>query len=121
MVQFSVVILLHAHYEHWPSRHRSTPSTPWISFSSPRDPLKYYQSSTISFDFITCSTIFAFPKSQQNSSLKTGRERTAEDRRHAEQTGYNNNETTIDDNPVPLGVLDYTKERYDVQMELSFE
>ena len=41
--------------------------------------------------------------------------------RHAEQNGYNNNETTIDDNPVPLGVLDYTKERYDVQMELSFE
>jgi hypothetical protein len=51
-----------------------------------------------------------------------GRKRTAEDRRrHAEQNGYNNDETTVDDNPVPQDVLDYTKERYHVQMELWFE
>jgi hypothetical protein len=31
-----------------PQRHRSTPSTPWISFSSPWDPLTYRS------DFITC-------------------------------------------------------------------
>ncbi|KAK3935358.1 hypothetical protein QBC46DRAFT_453540 [Diplogelasinospora grovesii] len=51
-----------------------------------------------------------------------GRKRTAEDRRrHAEQNGYNDDEATVDDNPVPRDVLDYTKERYDVQMELWFE
>jgi hypothetical protein len=51
--------------------------------------------------------------------MKMGRERTADDRRRqAEQNGYNNDEKTVDDNPVPLGLLDYTKKRYDVQMEL---
>ena len=40
---------------------------------------------------------------------------------HAEQNGYNDDETTVDDNPVPRAVLDYTKERYHVQMELWFE
>ncbi|KAK4032828.1 hypothetical protein C8A01DRAFT_50461 [Parachaetomium inaequale] len=53
-----------------------------------------------------------------------GRKRTAEDRRrHAEQNGYIDDETAaaVDDNPVPRYILDYTKERYDVQMELWHE
>ncbi|KAK3939116.1 hypothetical protein QBC46DRAFT_365016 [Diplogelasinospora grovesii] len=48
-----------------------------------------------------------------------GRKRSAEDRRrHAEENGFNDDDTDVDDNPVPRDVLDYTKERYDVQMEL---
>ena len=44
-----------------------------------------------------------------------GRKRTAEDRRrHEERNGYNGDETTVDDNPVPRDVLDYAKERYHV-------
>jgi hypothetical protein len=64
--------------------------------------------------FITCSTIFAFPISQQKSSLKISGERIAENRRLVEQNGYNNNKISIDDNLVLLRVLDYTKEKYDV-------
>lgn len=43
---------------------------------------------------------------------------TEETRRLAEQDGYNDDETTVDNNPVPRDILDYTKERYGVQMEL---
>ncbi|KAK3939345.1 hypothetical protein QBC46DRAFT_364849 [Diplogelasinospora grovesii] len=51
-----------------------------------------------------------------------GRKRTAEDRRkHAEENGYDDDEDAVDDNLVPRDVLDYTKGRYDVQMELWFE
>jgi hypothetical protein len=40
------------------------------------------------------------------------RKRTAKDRRRlAEENRYNDDETTVDDNPVPRIVLDYTKER----------
>lgn len=51
-----------------------------------------------------------------------GKKRTAEDRRRlAEQNGYNDNDTAVDDNHVPRNVLDYTKGKYDVQMELWLE
>jgi hypothetical protein len=51
-----------------------------------------------------------------------GRKRTAEDRRRlAEENGYDDDDSDVDDNPVPRDVLDYTKERYDVQMELWLE
>ncbi len=51
-----------------------------------------------------------------------GRKRTAEERRrHAEENGFNDDDTDVDDNPIPRDVLDYTKGRYDVQMELWLE
>ena len=50
---------------------------------------------------------------------RVGRQRTAEDRRrYAEENGYNDNDAEVDDSPVPRQVLDYTKERYNVQMDL---
>ncbi|KAK0707790.1 hypothetical protein B0H67DRAFT_495372 [Lasiosphaeris hirsuta] len=51
-----------------------------------------------------------------------GRKRTAEEkRRYAEDNGFNDDDTDVDDNPIPRDVLDYTKERYDVQIELWLE
>lgn len=51
-----------------------------------------------------------------------GKKRTAEERRiYAEQNGFEDNDADIDDDPVPRAVLDYTKERYKVQMELWHE
>ena len=50
-----------------------------------------------------------------------GRKRTAEDRRrHVEQNSYIDDKmaVAVDANPVLQDVLDYTKERYNVQMEL---
>ena len=70
--------------------------------------------------FHTSSSQRSYPLFYTSSS-QMGRKRTAEDRRrHAEQNGYIDDETAaaVDDNPVPRDVLDYTKERYDVQMEL---
>jgi hypothetical protein len=50
------------------------------------------------------------------------RKRTAEERRrYAEENGFDDNDTDFDDCPVPRDVLEYTKERYDVQMDLWFE
>jgi len=47
------------------------------------------------------------------------RKRTAEERRrYAEENGFEGNDTDINDCPVPRYVLDYTKERYNVQMDL---
>lgn len=50
-----------------------------------------------------------------------GRKRTAEDRRRYAENSFDDDDTDIDDNPIPRDVLEYTKERYDVQMELWFE
>ncbi|KAI2638877.1 hypothetical protein GGS26DRAFT_543103 [Hypomontagnella submonticulosa] len=51
-----------------------------------------------------------------------GKKRTAEERRrYAKENGFDDDDTDVDDNPVPRDVLDYTKEKYDVQMELWFE
>jgi hypothetical protein len=51
-----------------------------------------------------------------------GRKRTAEERRrYAEKNGFNDDDTDVDDNPIPRDVLDYTKGRYDVQMDLWLE
>jgi hypothetical protein len=51
-----------------------------------------------------------------------GRKRTTDEgRRLAEQYGYNDDGTTVDGIPVPWDVLDYTKERYGVQMMPWFE
>lgn len=48
-----------------------------------------------------------------------GRRRTVEDRRRlAEENGYDDDDSDVDDNPAPRDALEYTKERYDVQMEL---
>ncbi|KAH7025146.1 uncharacterized protein B0I36DRAFT_367030 [Microdochium trichocladiopsis] len=61
-------------------------------------------------------------KKKWKSSPKMGRKRTAEEkRRYAEENGFNDDDTDVDDNPIPRDVLDYTKERYDVQMELWLE
>ena len=35
---------------------------------------------------------------------------------YAEDNGFNDDDTVIDDNPVPRDVLDCTKERYNAQM-----
>jgi hypothetical protein len=67
-------------------------------------------------------TVLAFLTSLQKSSPKMGRKRTAEEgRKLAEQYGYNDDEVTADGSPVPRDVLDYTKGRCSVQMELWFE
>lgn len=51
-----------------------------------------------------------------------GRKRTAEDRRrYAEENGFDDNDTDINNDPIPRDVLEYTKGRYDVQMDLWFE
>lgn len=51
-----------------------------------------------------------------------GRKRTAEDkRRYAEENGFDDDDTGIDDNHIPREVLKFTKETYDVQMGLWFE
>ena len=51
-----------------------------------------------------------------------GKKRTAEERgRLAEENGYNDYDTDFDDDPVPCAVLDYTKEAYNVQMDLWAE
>ena len=51
-----------------------------------------------------------------------GRKRTAEERRRcSEENGLNDDDTDVDDDPIPRDVLDYTKGRYDVQMELWLE
>jgi len=51
-----------------------------------------------------------------------GRKRTTEEgRKLAEQYGYSDDEMTVGSNLVPRDVLDYTKERYGVQMEPWFE
>ncbi|KAI0534969.1 hypothetical protein GGR58DRAFT_515723 [Xylaria digitata] len=43
-----------------------------------------------------------------------GKKRTAEERRrYAEENGFDDDDTDVDDNPVPRDVLDYTKEKYD--------
>jgi hypothetical protein len=48
-----------------------------------------------------------------------GRKRTAADRRrYADQNGFNDDETTVDDDPVRRDLLPYTKERYMVQIDL---
>jgi hypothetical protein len=48
--------------------------------------------------------------------------RTAEEkRRYAEKNSFNDNDTDADDTPIPRDVLDYTKGKYDVQMELWFD
>lgn len=44
-----------------------------------------------------------------------------EKRRLAEEKGYNDNDPTINDNPVPRQVLKYTKDKYDTQKELWLE
>ena len=50
------------------------------------------------------------------------RKRTAEEkRRMAEENGYDDDDTDIDDNPIPREVLEYTKKAYDVHVELWFE
>lgn len=49
-----------------------------------------------------------------------GKKRTAEDRRLAEENGYDDDKTAVNDAPVPRQVLDY-KGKYNVQMELWFE
>jgi hypothetical protein len=47
------------------------------------------------------------------------KKRAAEERRrHTEENGFNDDDTSIDNNPIPRDVLVYTKEKYDVQMEL---
>jgi hypothetical protein len=67
-------------------------------------------------------TVLAFLTSLRKSSPKTGRKRTTEEgRRLAEQYGYNDDEMTVGSNLVLRDVLDYTKERYGVQMEPWFE
>ena len=44
-----------------------------------------------------------------------GKKRTAEERRrHAEENGFDDDDTDVDDNPVLWDVLDYTKGKYDV-------
>lgn len=49
-----------------------------------------------------------------------GKKRTAKDKRRlAEENGYDDDETTVDDTPVPNKVLEYTKGKYDVQTELD--
>jgi hypothetical protein len=64
-------------------------------------------------------TVLAFLTSLRKSSPKMDRKGTTEEtRRLAEQDGYNDDETTVDNNPIPRDILDYTKERYGVQMEL---
>ena len=51
-----------------------------------------------------------------------GRKRTAEERRrYAENNGYDDDDSPLDDDPVPRDILEYTKGKYDVQMELWFE
>ena len=51
-----------------------------------------------------------------------GRKRIVEERRKlVEENGFNDDDTDIDDNPIPRDVLDYIKGRYDVQMELWLE
>jgi hypothetical protein len=48
-----------------------------------------------------------------------GKRRTAEHkRRYTEENGFNYDDTDFDDNPILRGVLDYTKGKYDVQIEL---
>ncbi|KAK4442089.1 hypothetical protein QBC34DRAFT_313845 [Podospora aff. communis PSN243] len=50
------------------------------------------------------------------------KKRTAEERRsYAEQNGFNDDDTDVDDNPIPRDILDYTKGKHDVQMELWFK
>ena len=50
---------------------------------------------------------------------KIVRKRTAEERRRcAEENGFTDDDTDVDDEPVPRDVLDYTKDRYDDQMDL---
>ncbi|KAK0723569.1 hypothetical protein B0T26DRAFT_642853 [Lasiosphaeria miniovina] len=50
------------------------------------------------------------------------RKRTADERRRcAEENGFNDDDTDVDDEPVPREVLDYTKERYKDQMDLWIE
>jgi hypothetical protein len=52
---------------------------------------------------------------------KMGRKRTAEERRgDAEDNVFNDDGTAADDNPILRDILDYTKERYDIQTELWF-
>ncbi|KAK0717568.1 hypothetical protein B0T26DRAFT_740895 [Lasiosphaeria miniovina] len=47
------------------------------------------------------------------------RKRTADERRRcAEENGFNDDDTDVDDEPVPREVLDYTKERSKDQMDL---
>ncbi|KAK0721562.1 hypothetical protein B0T26DRAFT_739088 [Lasiosphaeria miniovina] len=47
------------------------------------------------------------------------RRRTAEERRRcAEENGFDDDDTDVDDKPIPRDVLDYTKERYNHQMDL---
>lgn len=48
---------------------------------------------------------------------RTGQEK----RRLAEENGYNDDDLGIDNNPVPRQVLEYTKGKYDTQMELWIE
>jgi len=50
------------------------------------------------------------------------RKRTAEERRrYAEENGFDDNDTNFNDYPVPRDVEEYTKERYDTQMDVWFE
>jgi hypothetical protein len=47
------------------------------------------------------------------------RKRTAEERRrYAEENGFDDDDTDVDDNLVPCDVLDYTRVRYKDQMDL---
>jgi len=50
------------------------------------------------------------------------RKRTAEERRrYAEESGFDDKGIDFDDCPVLRDVEEYTKERYDTQMDLWFE
>ena len=53
------------------------------------------------------------------SRLQNGLKKTADERRrHAEENGFNDDNTNVSDNPIPQEVLDYTKGKYNVQIEL---
>jgi len=50
------------------------------------------------------------------------KKRTAEERRRrAEENGFGDDDTDTDDNPIPGDGLDYTREKYAVQMDLWFK
>ncbi|KAK3349542.1 hypothetical protein B0T25DRAFT_548372 [Lasiosphaeria hispida] len=44
-----------------------------------------------------------------------------EKRRYSEKNSFNDDDTDVDDTPIPRDILDHTKGKYDVQMELWFE
>ena len=50
-----------------------------------------------------------------------GKKTVEERRRYDKENGFNNDNADIKNIPIPRDILDYSKEKYNVQMELWFE